>query len=181
MPVLTFIYKNGLWLSWPLLILGVILLWLSIMNAVKLGDDNRICSLPLEAGQSVEFPEAGEVVLWLEGPQLTTRFAGLTFELTGSDGSICKGRGTLVRQRSSGLAKVRITDRVFSIPHPGRYTLHTNGLGAAKAGDEKHQLIFMRPHAPQTIVWVLGIILGAVLAIGGIVNFFLRLSQGGGS
>ncbi len=39
----------------------------------------------------------------------------------------------------------------------------------------------MRPYLPQTIGCILGILLGAFLAIGSIVNFFIRLSEGGGS
>jgi hypothetical protein len=87
----------------------------------------------------------------------------------------------LFRQGSSGFSKARMADRVFTIPHPGIYVLHTKGLGVPKAGDEKHRIIFMRPYLPQTIGCILGILLGAFLAIGSIVNFFIRLAEGGGS
>ncbi len=110
MAILTFFYKNGLWLSWPVFGLGVFLLWFFIMTVIRLGDKNRLCSLPLEAEQSVEFSEAGQVILWLEGPLLTTRFGGLSFELTGIDGSSLQGRMALFRQGSSGFSKVRIAD-----------------------------------------------------------------------
>jgi hypothetical protein len=179
--LLTFFYKNGLWLSWPVCGLGVFLLWFFIVTVVRLGDKNRLCSLPMEAEQTVEFSEAGQAILWLEGPLLTTRFGGLSFELTGPDGSLLKGRMALFRQGSSGFSKARIADRVFTIPYPGRYILHIKGLGTAKAGDEKHRIIFMRPYLPRTIGCILGILLGAFLAIGSIVNFFIRLSEGGGS
>ncbi len=181
MDILIFFFKYGLWLSWPVFALGVFLLWFFIVTAVRLGVRNRICSLPLEAEQSVEFAGAGQVILWLEGPLLTSRFGGLSFELTGSDGLLLKGRMALFRQGSSGFSKVRIADRVFTIPYPGKYVLHVKGLGTPKAGDEKHQIIFMRPYLFQTIGCILGIILGAFLTIGSIVNFFLRLSQGSGA
>ncbi len=181
MALLTFFYKNGLWLSWPVCGLGMFLLWFFIMTVVRLGDKNRLFSLPLEAEQSVEFREPGQVILWLEGPLLTSRFGGLSFELTGSDGSSLKGRMALFRQGSSGFSKVRIADRIFTIPYPGTYVLHSKGLGASKPGDEKHRIIFMRPYLSQTIGCILGILLGAFLAIGSIVNFFIRLSEGGGS
>jgi hypothetical protein len=87
----------------------------------------------------------------------------------------------LFRQGSSGFSKVRIADRIFTIPYPGTYVLHSKGLGASKPGDEKHRIIFMRPYLSQTIGCILGILLGAFLAIGSIVNFFIRLSEGGGS
>ncbi len=181
MFILSFLYKNGLWISVPLFGLGVFLLWFFIVTMVGLGDKNRICSVPLLAEQDVEFAEAGRVVLWLEGPLLTARFAGLTYELTGSDGSYIKGRMTWFRIRSTSLSKVRIVDRILTIPYPGRYVLHTKGLGASQAADDKHRLIFMRPYLPQTIGCILGIILGAFLTIGSIVLFSLRLSQGDGA
>ena len=128
----------------------------------------------------MEFAEAGRVILWLEGPQLTRRFAGLSFELIGSDGESLKGRMALFRGGSSGLSKVRIADRVFTIEKPGRYVLRTRGLGDRKAGDEHHRLIFMRPYLVQTVGSILGILLGAFLAIGSIVGFFVLRSSGGG-
>jgi hypothetical protein len=179
MALLAFFYKNGLWLSWPVFGLGVYLLWFFILTVVRLGDRNRLCSLPLEARQNADFPEAGRVILWMEGPLFSTRCRGLSFDLTGSDGSLLKGRMILFRQASSGFSTARITLGVFTIPSPGTYILNTRGLGDPRAGDEKHRLIFMRPYLPQTIGCILGIILGAFLAIGSTVNFFLRLLQGG--
>lgn len=181
MSVLTFVYKNGLWLSWPLFCLGVLLLWFFITTAVKLGDRHRICSLPLQPEQVVEFPAAGKVILWLEGPQLTSRFRDLTFELTGSDGATVPGRGVLFRTRSSSLSRVRISDRIFQVPHAGGYALHTRGLGETRDGDAQHRLVFMRPYQVQVIGAVLGIVLGALLVIGSVVNFCLRYFQGAGS
>lgn len=181
MPFLMFLYRHGLWLSWPLLALGVFLLWTFISTAARLGERNRIGVLPLAAEQHLDFPEAGKVVLWLEGPQLTPRFKDLTFELHGSDGTVLKGSPVLLRNRSAGTTRVRISDRTFAIPHAGGYTLVTGGLGEARPGDENHNLVFMRPHQVQTVTAVLGIVLGAVLAIGALVNFFLRLSRGAGA
>jgi hypothetical protein len=179
MAVLTFLYKNGLWLSWPLFGLGVFLLWFCIVTVVRLGDKNLICSLPLEAEQSVDFAEAGQVILWLKGPQLTTRFAGISYELTGMDGSSNRGRMCLFRLRSSGWSKMRFTDRVFTLSYPGRYVLHIRGLGDPRPNDDKHRILFMRPYLPQSIGCVLGILLGSFLVIGSTVNFILRLTQGG--
>ncbi len=180
MVILTYFHKYGLWLSWPVFGLGVFLLWFFIMSVVKVGEKHRICHLPLQAEQMVEFAEAGRVILWLEGPLLTNRFAGLSFELRGPDGSSSKGRMALFRGGSSSFSKARIADRVFTITTPGRYVLHTEGLGGEKAGDEQHRLIFMRPYLAETVGSVLGIILGAVLTIGSTVNFLIRLLGGGG-
>jgi hypothetical protein len=149
------------------------------VTVIRLGKENRICSLPLETEQSVEFSEAGRVVLWLEGPQLTRRFAGLSYELTGMDGSSNQGRMCLFRLRSSGWSKVRITDRVFTLSYPGRYVLHTRGLGDPRASDDKHRILFMRPYLVRSLCCILGILLGSLLVVGSTVNFILRLTQGG--
>jgi hypothetical protein len=177
--ILSFLNKNGLWISWPLLGLGVFLLWFFILKVIRLGSTKIICNLPLTAEQEVEFPEAGRVILWLEGPLLTTRFAGIAYELTGSDGSSTKGRRTWFRIHSSSFSRVRIVDRVFEVPHPGRYVLRTNGLGAPRAADDKHRILFMRPYLPQSIGCILGILLGSFLVIGSIVNFSIRFWEEG--
>lgn len=179
MALLKFIYKNGLWLSGPVFCCGIILLWFFVATAARLGARNRICDLPLKAEQMVEFAEAGKVVLWLEGPLLTTRFGGLSFELVGAEAPSPKGRKVLFRQPSSSFSKIRVPARVFTIADSGRYLLHIKGLDAAKPGDENHRVIFTRPYLHQTIGCILGILLGAFLTIGSIVNFLLRLSLGG--
>jgi hypothetical protein len=174
MIILNLLYKNGLWISWPIFGLGVFLLWFFIASLVKQGKDNLIHSLPLEARQEVEFVNAGKVVLWLEGPQFTSRFAGLRFVLRGSDGGVLEGRMAPMRHHASGLRKTRLADRVFDLPRPGRYVLHIDGLRTAQAGYGKHRLLFMRPHLLQTVGCILGTLLGALLTIGSLVNFLLR-------
>jgi len=159
--------------------IGVFLLWFFILTVVRLGDKNRICSVPLRAEQDVEFAEAGRVILWVEGPLFSTRFLGLTYELIGSDGSFTTGRENLFPISSSSFSRGRKVERIFTIPHPGRYVLHTRGLEAPKAADEKHKLIFMRPYLPQTIGCILGILLGAFLTIGSLVLFILRFTSKG--
>ena len=180
MPVWSFLQRSALWISWPLCGLGAVLLWVCIVSAVRLGQQNHIVSLPLRAEQVFDFLEAGRVVLWLEGPQLTTRFAGVAFELTTEDGFPVEGQGVWLRQRSARASRVRIADQTFTVPHAGRYILRARGreLPAPDAG--AHRLVFMRPHLSQTVGCVLGIVLGAVLVIGGVVLFCLRLPAGGG-
>lgn len=179
MTLLDFLYKNGLWISWPLCGLGVFLIWLSIATVIRVVENHRICSLPLIARQEVDFAEAGRVILWLEAPNLSGRFSGLKFELH-TGGVTLDSRMALFRRGSSSFSKSRIADRVFTIPHPGRYVLETKGLGPARAGDEKHRLIFMRPYLLSTVGCILGILFGAFLAIGSIVNFSIRYFQGSG-
>jgi hypothetical protein len=171
MGLLPFLQRHGWWLAWPVLGLGVLLLWSGILAVVRLADRMKLHTLRLLAEQEVVFAETGEVDLWLEGPLLSGRFARLTFELNTRDGTTLEGRRPLSRLRSSGFSKGRMVGRVFTIPHPGRYVLHTRGLGAAQPRDEEHSLIFMRPYFPQVVACILGMILGAFLLIGGILIF----------
>ncbi len=169
-----FFYQHGLWLSWPLLVLGLFVIWVSIATLVGMGEKNRLVTLPLAPQQVVEFDDAGRVELWLEGPLLRTRFSGLSFELAASDGSLLKGHRSWGRHHSSSFSRARVVARLFTVPKPGRYILRTSGLGAPQPSDEDHHILFMRPYLAQTVACVLGILFGAFLAIGSIVNFLLR-------
>jgi len=175
MTLLSFFYRHGLWLSWPFLLLGLFLLGFFILTLARMGDKHRVCALPLTAEQTVEFKQGGVVVLWLEGPLLTSRFSGLSFGLTGSDGSLVKGRRPGFPLRSSSFSRARFNHRVFTLPAPGCYKLNTKGLGAPRPTDEDHELVFMRPYGAMLPGYVLGILLGSFLTIGSLVNFLLRL------
>lgn len=178
MRFLSVLHRQGLWLSWPFLVAGLALLGGAILIVVSLGERNRLCVLPLTERQTVTLDEGGRVALWVEGPLLTTRFAGLSFELAGSDGSEVKGRQNWFPLSSSGLSRGRALKRLFTVPRAGSYTLRIAGLGATQPSDENHQIVLMRPLLVKTIGCVLGIVLGAGLVIGSLVNFLLRLAKG---
>ena len=168
-------YQYGLWISVPLMVLGLYLLIFFIVKVVRVMKKALVTSLPLVEEQEVDFSEAGQLVLSGEGPLITFRFAKLKYDLTTSDGAQVPSRPTLFRARSSGLTSSRMEFRVYTIPEPGRYTLWVQGLGEAKESDVRHHLVFMKPHLLQSIGCVLGILLGAGLFIGNLVFFLLRL------
>lgn len=179
MNLLPFLNKNGMWFSPLLFFLGMFLLWFFIATVTRLGGKNRLCSVPLIAMQDVEFAEVGRVVLWAEGPLLSGRLAGLSYALIGLEGSAVEGRANWFPLKSSSFSRVRLVERIFTIPRPGRYVLHVRGLGAPQAADEKYQLIFMRPYLLQTVGCVLGIIFGAFVTIGSILYFMYSRFGGG--
>ncbi len=86
------IYRNGLWISVPLFIMSVALLVYLIRDVIKVMKQVRLTGVPLVEEQEVEFAEAGQVVLCMEGPRFTTRFANLSYRLIGPDGSPAKSR-----------------------------------------------------------------------------------------
>jgi hypothetical protein len=180
MAFLNFIFRHGFLIS-PLLFVGsAALLSFFILGLVRMGDKSLLASFPLQERQMVQFPEAGPVALDMEGPRLSKRFADLAFDLVASDGSPVAGSTPWLRAKSSGLSVIRMEMLEFSIPGPGRYTLHTRNLGGAQDRDNEHKLVFTKPHLPLTIGYILGIVASAGLLIGSVVLFVLRLLSGGG-
>lgn len=171
----SFIYKYGLWISVPAFVIAVILLILSITGVIQTGRRARLFSVPLVERQEVEFTEPGQVVLNMEGPMLSRRFAGLKYELTGPDGVSIKSRPVLFRSSTSGLTKARMELRVYEITHPGRHVFQILGLGEEKSNDAEHAMVFMRPNLKYVVLYILGIVLTGGLTIGSIVLFFMRL------
>lgn len=179
MAFLTFVYKNGLWLSWPVFGLGVFLIVKSILLVMKLEQRNLILSVPLLAEQQVEFIETGTVALWVDGPLFSLKFLGLDFELRDSAGLPVANRRNLFPLSSTSFSRGRMLARLFTISHPGTYTLRVSGKPLPETDDGEHRLVFMRPYLAETVGCVLGILLGALLTIGSLVNFLLRLLSSG--
>jgi hypothetical protein len=180
MSILRTLYRNGIWISVPLVGCGVCLLAFSIRNVVKLEDRNLILSVPLTAEQDVVFEEAGEAILTMEGPFFSSRFRNLSYELVGGEGIPIPGRKSWLRWGSTSMGgRARLQLCSFDINYPGGYIFRIKGLGSPQADDEKHRFIFMKPHVLQTMACIVGIIFGSFLAIGGLVLFIVRLLSKG--
>jgi hypothetical protein len=175
MAFLSFIYKYGIWISIPAFIFFVILLIMCITGVVRTGKQARLFSVPLVDRQGIELTEAGSVVLCMEGPILSRRFAKLEYELTGPDGLMVKGRPVLFRVSTTGLTKARMELEVYEVSHPGRYVFQIRGLEGEKPTDAEHQMVFTRTNLARSMIYVMGIIIGGIFTIGSIVLFFLRL------
>ena len=175
MAFLSFIYKYGIWISIPAFIFFVILLVICITGVVRTGRQARLFSVPLLDRQEIEFTNAGRVVLCMEGPMLSRRFAKLKYDLTGPDGMAVKSRIALFRATTTGLTKARMELKVYEIAYPGRYVFEIRGLEGEKPSDSEHRMVFMRPHLARSMVYVIGIVFAGIFIIGSIVLFFLRL------
>ncbi len=175
MAFFSFIYKYGLWISVPAFIIAVILLIMCITGVIRTGRRARLFSVPLVERQEVEFAEPCQVVLNMEGPMLSRRFAKLKYELTGPDGMAVKSRPVLFRSSTTGLTKARMELRIYDIAHPGRHVFQILGLGGEKSNDGEHAMVFMRPNLRYVVPYILGIVLTGGLTIGSIVLFFMRL------
>jgi len=176
MSALSVLYRNVLWVAPPLMCISALLLGLFIRNVVRLVKEAKVLSVPLVERQNIEFPEAGRVVLCVEGPRFSTRFAGLDYELRTDSGAPVEVRTAWFHATTTGVKWARVEVRVYEIPHSGRYVLRVRGLGAAQERDAAHRLVFMRPHLAQSVGYIIGMILSFGVFITSLVFFLLRLT-----
>jgi hypothetical protein len=179
MSTLSLLYRNVLWVAPPLMCISVLLLGLSIRNVVRLVKAAKVLSVPLVEQQNIEFPEAGRMVLCVEGPRFSTRFAGVDYELRTDSGAPVEVRTAWFHATTTGVKWARVEVRVYEIPRPGRYVLRVERLGAAQERDAAHRLVFMRPHLAQSVAYVIGITLSAIVFITSLVFFVNRLLEKG--
>jgi hypothetical protein len=175
MAFLSVIYKHGIWISIPAFIFFVILLIICITGVVRTGRQARLLSVPLVDRQEIEFIEVGRVVLCMEGPILSRRFAKLEYELTGPDGISAKSRPVLFRASTTSLTKAKMELRVYEVTHLGRHIFQIRGLGGEKPSDAEHRMVFTRPNLARSMAYVIGIVFASIFAIGSTVLFFMRL------
>ncbi len=180
MNLQTILYRSGLLISVSVFVVSAALLGFFIVKVIRLVRQAHLVAVPLLEEQEVEFAEAGRVVLSIEGPRATRRFAGLSYELKAPGGTRVEGSAILIRPRTSGVSKVRLGVEGYEIDRPGRYTLRIVGLGAPQANDSEHRIVFNRPYFARGAAYVVGIVLSAVLMVGSTVLFFLRPGAPGG-
>jgi hypothetical protein len=181
MNFLSYIYRNGLWISVPLFIVSTVLMCFFILGVIRGVRQAHLFSVPLLDQQEIHFAEEGQVILCTQGPLLSFRFAKLDYELTGDSGMPVEGRTTWFHSKTSGLSWVRMEVKSYRIPMPGRYILRIKGIEPGTAADADHQIVFMKPHLARSIGYVIGIVLAGIFFIGSIVLFFLRLLSKGGT
>ena len=174
MSALNFVYDYGLWLAPPVFCGSVALLVWIIVKLVRLVKASFIMRVPLVEDQDVEFAESGKIILWGEGPQLTTRFAWLRYSMTDAAGTPVPSRPVL-HATMTGIKWARISLRLFHVPQPGVYTLHIDRFGDPQPRDAKHAIIFSRRYINRAVVHVLGIVAASHLLIGSLVLFLMRL------
>jgi hypothetical protein len=177
MAFLSFIYQKGLWISVPALVASAVLLGFFIRRVIRVVRRAHLLDVPLVEQQEIAFGEAGRIVLCIQGPHLSSRFANLHYELIGPDGMPIQDRRNLFPLRTSGLTRVRMTERSYKIPQPGHYIFQIKGLGPGGTADSDHRIVFMKPHLASSIGCVIGIVLAGFLLIGSAVLFLSRLLE----
>ena len=179
MAALSVIWRQGIWISMPVLALGILLLMTCISGVIRTVITARLFSVPLVDRQEIEFTETGRVVLCIEGPIFTTTFRKLKYDLTGPNGMPVNGRIAFFRARTSGFSQVKMELKVYEITFPGLYVFKITGLDGERSSYEDHRIVFTRPHLSPVIAYIIGIVFAGMLIVGGIVLFFLRLISEG--
>lgn len=180
MPFWSFLYRHWTFIAIPVMLAATAALISLILGLIATVRHSLILRVPLAPRQEIEFAEAGTVVLNMEAPRFSTRFAHLDFGLTGIGGDTIPGHRQLVRSRTSGVTLVKVALLSYDIPRPGRFLLTIGGLDAPRPGDERHSIVFTRPIGLKTVGFIVGIILSAGILITSLVFFVLSL-RGDGS
>lgn len=171
------IYRHWTWIGIPVMVVALAALVVLIVGVIATVKKAHLFKVPLSERQEVRFTEAGRVVLSIEGPRFSTRFARVNFELSGLAGEPVESRSALFRARTSGVSTARMELIVYEIPMPGPYVLTMTGLGATQENDARHAVVFMRPHLKQSVAYVLGMLLASIIFITSLVFFLLRVFE----
>jgi hypothetical protein len=172
----SFLIHHWLWISLPIMLIAALLLGFFIYGLVRLVRRKPILDLPLVSRQEVEFPEAGRVHLCREGPRLTI-WKGQDYVLLAADGSRVKSFNLLFKSRVAGISRIRWEHLGYDLPLPGSYTLLVHGLETAPDQAGRHRLMFIKPTRALMAGYIVGITLSALMLIGSLVTFMLRLLQ----
>lgn len=180
LTIWTTVYRQWVWIGAPVMLVAAAALIALISGLAATVRRAQLFRVALAERQEVEFAEAGPVVLSMEAPRFSNRFARVEFELTGIGGDEIEGKRVWLRSRTSGVRIVKVALLSYEIPRPGRFVLKLRGLDGALAGDEEHAVVFTRPVAASTAGFIVGIALSAGILIASLVFFILRL-RGNGS
>jgi len=175
------LYRHWIWLGVLFMTASNLALISLVRGLVHVVHTAHLLKVPLAAEQEVRFAEAGRVALSVEGPRRTRRFAGVGFELLDAARQAVPSHPTHFRARTSGLSITRIEVRAFEVPRAGRYTLRVSSLGKPRADDDRHALVFLRPHLGTTMAYVVGLVLAGGVLIVSLVFFVLRVTGAGRS
>lgn len=170
------LYRHWSWLGVPIILGALAALGFLIRGVITVARKAQLFRVPLAETQEVRFAEAGPVVLCIEGPRFSTRFARVGFELRSPAGEKVSSHPNLFRAHTSGVSKARMEMKTFQIPRPGIYILQMTSLGPPRERDGEHAVVFMRPHLFEVMARVLGIVLAGILFIASLVFFLMRLA-----
>jgi hypothetical protein len=139
----------------------------AIVKLVRVVQSSVIARLPLVADQEVRLPEAGRVDLYVEQPTLAWNIGGFTFAMRDAVGREVPSSLILMRTRVSGMARTRLAVRSFAVPAAGLYRILSGGFDGRDVS--RIAIVLGRPFGFQLVGWILAIVFGGFVLIGGLV------------
>lgn len=169
------------------LVAGSIVLALSIRSLGRLVRGNVLREAPLLPRQEVRLDQPGEVMLHLEGPRFARPLA-FPWALGGTSGPRfalydpalgreVPSRPSRARPRVAGFRRMRVGLVVFEAGHRGPFELSVDNWPAG-ADPSAFAVVLTRPSTGAMVGRILAIVLGSLLAVGGLVAFILSLALG---
>ena len=158
-------------LSVPLFALSLWLLGRTIRGLVRMTRGSVVASVPFRDEQPLKLDEAGDYGLYVEGRRFSTDFARTEFELADSAGASIPLRQVVFRTNVSGMSRVRLQVRQFSVPAAGRYTLRIRG--SKETADPDNRVVIARPVRGAMVGYILALVGLGVTIIGSLVGSIL--------
>ena len=156
-------------LTAPLLLLGGAALFKGIGSLRAALRATEVAVLPLTSAATVEFAEAGDLVLALRGRLGTRDFAAAEFSLRDATGTPVPSSLITARTVSTSLdGESTLTVRKFMVQTPGRHELVVSGLQPATLSGSS-RVVFERPGGLAVALRIAWVIAASVLLLAAIV------------
>ena len=164
--------KEFLILTIPAAIFGFCALLIVIIKLVNMFSTAEVCRFPLKESSEAEISQTGEMDVCLEVPMLTLLAGkGLDYELLNKrDGRTVELHRTAasLMSRNNGV-KMTFVIRKCEIQEAGTYLLKVSGIDP-QTDYSGYSLTISRPTASKSFFYIFGILLSALLFIGGLVG-----------
>jgi hypothetical protein len=154
---------------------GAALLVVAIRGLVRALRVETLARLRVVAEQAFTLAAPGPVVLTVEGPLGTTKFASLEFTVVGPDGRTLPTHMIVFRRSSTTLGgTTQLALRRFETTAAGSYVLRVTGVDPG-TDYGSCAILLTRPTGALLPLWIVGTVAGALLLLGGLVGSILLL------
>lgn len=155
--------------------IGVILLGWMIHRLLLSMDRAIVTRLPVAPKQTFSLPR-GRYQLCIEGRLLSFDFIGFQCRMRYVDGTEVPLRFMVFRNKVNSFTRGRVSIRSFSIDRERPLQLDTSGMSAT--ADPNNRIVIQRPLGFTIVIGVLGLILAAAMALGGLIGVVQMMASG---
>lgn len=161
----------------PAALAGAVLLAVAIRGLVRALRVEPLARLAVAAEQPFTLSAPGPVTLSVEGPLFTTKFSTLDFAVVESaSGRTLPMRMILFRRNDTTLGgTTRLALRRFTSERTGAHVLRIGGLDPS-ADYGGCAIVLARPSGGLLPAWIVGVVAGALLLLGGSVASILLIA-----